>query len=216
MQEARERLERAGWVVPPDPVAHGADLLTSSYRFGGAVLSVSSRDSGVPTVITQRGLPYVTTRRLTTLLVAVAVAAALATLGGPAAAATAPNGLIAYSAWDANMSGYDVWLTDPAQPGAAPVRLTKDGQYNDNPDWSPDGTRIAFDGWAQHGWLADLRHGCRPGHRRLDTAHHARLYGGGWLLPGLPARRGRRTGRGSRSTPTAPPAGGGWAATRSS
>ena len=67
--------------------------------------------------------------------------------GTRASAATAPNGAIAFSAWD-DSSNYDIHVTDPADPQAVPARLTTDGQYNGNPDWSPDGTRIAFDGWA--------------------------------------------------------------------
>jgi Tol biopolymer transport system component len=69
---------------------------------------------------------------------------------GPARAATAPNGVIAYSSWDNDLN-YDIYTVDPAQPDRPPVRLTTDGAYNSNPDWSPDGTRIAFDGWADFG-----------------------------------------------------------------
>lgn len=86
-----------------------------------------------------------------------AVALATALLGGlgivgagPATAgAPAPNGLISYSSWD-DQGNYDIYVMDPATPDAAPVRLTSDGRYNGNPDWSPDGTRIAFDGWGTH------------------------------------------------------------------
>jgi TolB protein len=65
---------------------------------------------------------------------------------GSANAAVAPNGLIAYSSWDEDLN-YDIYTVDPANPEAPPVRLTTDGRYNDNPDWSPDGSRIVFDGW---------------------------------------------------------------------
>jgi Tol biopolymer transport system component len=70
--------------------------------------------------------------------------------GTDAGAATAPNGAIAFSTWD-DSSNYDIYVTDPSDPDAAPARLTTDGRYNGNPDWSPDGTRIAFDGWADFG-----------------------------------------------------------------
>lgn len=67
--------------------------------------------------------------------------------GGPSAgAATAPNGLIAYSSWDEELN-YDIYVVDPANTEAQPVRLTTDGRYNSNPDWSPDGRRIVYDGW---------------------------------------------------------------------
>ena len=65
-------------------------------------------------------------------------------------AATGPNGLIAYSSWDADLN-YDIYTVDPAAPEQAPIRLTNDGAYNSNPDWSPDGTKIVFDGWSTRG-----------------------------------------------------------------
>src|SRR4051812_37278746 len=49
--------------------------------------------------------------------------------GARAGAATAPNGLIAYSAWDAELN-YDIYTIDPANPDAPPVQLTTDGRYN--------------------------------------------------------------------------------------
>ncbi len=70
--------------------------------------------------------------------------------GTVATAATAPNGSIAFSTWDDDLN-YDIYVTDPADPEAEPARLTTDGQYNGNPDWSPDGTKIVFDGWATFG-----------------------------------------------------------------
>lgn len=69
--------------------------------------------------------------------------------GGAASADTAPNGSIAFSAW--NDVGYDIYTTDPAQPDAPPVQLTTDGRYNGNADWSPDGSKIVFDGWSTFG-----------------------------------------------------------------
>ena len=66
--------------------------------------------------------------------------------GGAVAQTTDPNGRIAYAAWDD--SGYhDIFRVDPADPSAPPVKLTTDGEYNNNPDWSPDGRKIAYDGW---------------------------------------------------------------------
>lgn len=65
---------------------------------------------------------------------------------GMAGAAPGPNGLIAYSSWDDD-GNYDIYVVDPADAVAPPVRLTNDGRYNSNPDWSPDGRRIAYDGW---------------------------------------------------------------------
>ena len=70
-------------------------------------------------------------------------------IGTSANAATAPNGLIAYSSWNDNLD-YDIYTTDPANPSLPPVRLTTDGRYNSNPDWSPDGSKIVYDGWANY------------------------------------------------------------------
>lgn len=85
----------------------------------------------------------------------IAVSAAL-TLGvgalvtaGVAAADTSPNGIIAFSAW--NDEGLDIYTVDPAEPDVPPVRLTIDGRYNGNSDWSPDGRQIVYDGWATFG-----------------------------------------------------------------
>jgi Tol biopolymer transport system component len=80
-------------------------------------------------------------------MLATAVVLAVMFMTGPVRAATGPNGLIAYSSWDADLN-YDIYTVDPADPSATPVRLTTDGRYNSDPDWSPDGTRIVFDGWA--------------------------------------------------------------------
>jgi uncharacterized repeat protein (TIGR02543 family) len=92
-------------------------------------------------------------RQRARMLMSVAIAMALVAgigAGGDAGATTAapgPNGLIAYSSWDENLN-YDIYVVDPATPDAPPVRLTTDGRYNGNPDWSPDGTRLVFDGWS--------------------------------------------------------------------
>jgi Periplasmic component of the Tol biopolymer transport system len=88
------------------------------------------------------------------LVGAVATTAVALGLVGPGAgsalAAVGPNGLIAYSSWNDQLD-YDIYVVDPAQPGLQPIRLTTDGAYNGNPDWSPDGSKIAFDGWAEFG-----------------------------------------------------------------
>jgi len=64
-----------------------------------------------------------------------------------AIAQTAPNGRIAFSSWDEDLN-YDIYTVDPADPSTAPVRLTTDGAFNGNPDYSPDGTKIIYDGWS--------------------------------------------------------------------
>lgn len=87
------------------------------------------------------------------LYLGAALALAITALGAEgrvAQAATGPNGLIAYSSWDADLN-YDIYTVDPALPAQPPVRLTTDGRYNSNPDWSPDGTKVVFDGWANFG-----------------------------------------------------------------
>ena len=76
--------------------------------------------------------------------------AALGFASTEARAATGPNGLIAYSSWDAELN-YDIYTVDPDLRDLPPVRLTTDGAYNSNPDWSPDGTKIVFDGWSTFG-----------------------------------------------------------------
>lgn len=88
------------------------------------------------------------TRRTTLpgLLVTALAAGALAAAGSPAAADTAPNGTIAYSVQDD--TGYNIYTYDPATPDAPAVALTTDGYSNSNPDWSPDGSKIAYDSWS--------------------------------------------------------------------
>ena len=90
------------------------------------------------------------TRTLTLFAAAVVLAAGLMTGSAGARTGSAPNGRIAYSSWDENLN-YDIYTVDPADPTEPAVRLTTDGRYNENPDWSPDGTKIAFDGWATFG-----------------------------------------------------------------
>ena len=77
-------------------------------------------------------------------------AGTLTAVAAPAHADTSPNGVLAYSAWDEDLN-YDIYTFDPATPDVAPLRLTTDGQYNGNADWSPDGTEIVYDGWGTTG-----------------------------------------------------------------
>ncbi len=77
-------------------------------------------------------------------------AGTLVATAAPATADVSPNGVLAYSAWDKDLN-YDIYTFDPTTPDIAPLRLTTDGQYNGNADWSPDGTRIVYDGWGTTG-----------------------------------------------------------------
>ena len=70
----------------------------------------------------------------------------LVAAAAPAHSTAVSNGRIAYSSWDAGLN-YDIYTVDPADPSAPPAQLTNDGRYDQDPDWSPDGTKIAFDGW---------------------------------------------------------------------
>lgn len=90
----------------------------------------------------QRTQPFITV-----IAAAILVVAIVAGGGTSAGANTAPNGLIAFSSWDQDLN-YDIYTVDPADPSIPAVRLTTDGRYNENPDWSPDGTKIVYDGWS--------------------------------------------------------------------
>lgn len=85
-------------------------------------------------------------RRLTATATALFLAGTALSLAAPAQADTAPNGVIAYTASNVE-ADFDIYTMDPAAPEVPPIRMTIDGQYNDNPDWSPDGTKIVYDGW---------------------------------------------------------------------
>ena len=88
---------------------------------------------------------------LRSLVIAIG-AIGLAVVGAPtlpAAAQTAPTGLIAFAAWDApdDPLDRDIFVLDPATSDPA-VNLTGDdpsGPPDENPSWSPDGSQIAFD-----------------------------------------------------------------------
>jgi Tol biopolymer transport system component len=100
---------------------------------------VVNRHNRLPGVMSRR-------RRLVAVAAVMLSSGLGAGIGGANAATTAPNGLIAYSSWDEDLN-YDIYTVDPANPSVPPVQLTTDGHYNSNPDWSPDGTKIVFDGW---------------------------------------------------------------------
>ena len=85
-----------------------------------------------------------------TTLAAILIAAIAVGSGTNSIAQTAPNGRIAFSSWDEDLN-YDIYTVDPADPSSAPVRLTTDGAYNGNPDYSPDGSKIVYDGWSTFG-----------------------------------------------------------------
>jgi Tol biopolymer transport system component len=111
------------------------------------------------------------------LIAAVALAGtALGFVSTRAQAAVGPNGLIAYSSWDESLN-YDIYTVDPALPDQAPLRLTTDGAYNGNPDWSPDGMQIVFDGWADFGGPRIQMMDTDPA---TDDAHAVSDPGGGY------------------------------------
>jgi TolB protein len=76
-----------------------------------------------------------------------------------AAAATAGDGRIAYTSFKGRHAG-DIWTMDA--DGTDAVRVVSDRVYDAQPDWSPDGTRIAFRrtrGGRFQVSIADLRSG---------------------------------------------------------
>lgn len=75
--------------------------------------------------------------------------AALLVIIAPVASVAQQNGRIAYSSWEG--SDYDIYVVDPATPDELPVRLTTDGRFNSNPDWSPDGRKIVYDSFFEAG-----------------------------------------------------------------
>ena len=78
--------------------------------------------------------------------VATLLAGLLAT--GPAAQATVPgtNGRIAYSRFaDATFRHADIVSTNPDGTGLRKLTKTPAGTYDFNPDWSPHGTKVAFE-----------------------------------------------------------------------
>ena len=85
-------------------------------------------------------------RRSTVAALAATVATGALVAAPPAAADTAPNGMIAYSIQDD--TGYNIYAFDPATPEVPAFALTTDGMSNSNPDWSPDSSRIAYDSWS--------------------------------------------------------------------
>jgi Tol biopolymer transport system component len=68
----------------------------------------------------------------------IAIVALVLTIAGPAHATTpGTNGKIAF------VDGGDIWVMNP--DGTAKTQLTSAPESDSEPDWSPDGTRIAFD-----------------------------------------------------------------------
>ena len=94
------------------------------------------------TTMNQRARALVAVTAATFLIGAIGVGG-----GRSARADIAPNGRIAFSSWDEDLN-YDIYTVDPANPTASPVKLTTDGRFNGNPDWSPDGSKIVYDGWS--------------------------------------------------------------------
>lgn len=67
----------------------------------------------------------------------------------PACAATAPNGLIAYTACefaaDVGRTTCDLWVVDPSAADPTPKNVTRTPEVDEgDPTWSPDGSRLAF------------------------------------------------------------------------
>jgi Tol biopolymer transport system component len=69
---------------------------------------------------------------------------------------SADGTLLAFS-WCEAPRNCDLWVMPPA--GGTPVRLTSHPEYDDTPQWSPDGTRIAFTSTRAEGfdiWMMTL------------------------------------------------------------
>src|SRR6266545_5160029 len=72
----------------------------------------------------------------------------LALLATPPAEATAPgtNGRVAYSRFaDRTFRHADIVSANPDGTSVLKLTRTPDGTYDFNPDWSPDGTKVAFE-----------------------------------------------------------------------
>ena len=61
-------------------------------------------------------------------------------------AAPGVNGKIVYQGFDPDMGGSDIYTVNA--DGTGTTRLTFDGSAKGNPEWSPDGSKISFDGSA--------------------------------------------------------------------
>ena len=124
-------------------------------------------------------------------VLAVAVTGMEAGSGAVASAAVGPNGRVAYSSWDDD-GNYDIYVVDPATPETPPVQLTTDGQYNNNPDWSPDGTQDRLRRLGRSRRPAYPGDGHRPGDRRLHD-HQRSVRRRPSTATATSSRRGRRT-----------------------
>ena len=89
------------------------------------------------------------TARSLAALVGVALIVPLIVAGGGASAVAAagPNGLIAYSSWDDDLN-YDIYVSTRPTPTSPPSASRPTGGTTPTPTGRPDGTKIAFDGWA--------------------------------------------------------------------
>ena len=118
-------------------------------------------------------------------LLAVAAVAAVASIlpaAGSASAATASNGKIAYERAD------DIWVMDADGSKAMNVTSSPDA-IDADPDWSPDGSRIAFVSEADLGGNADgnlevfVMNGDGSNLRQVTETSDADIYGGDHYHP---------------------------------
>lgn len=80
------------------------------------------------------------------LVTLVALALASASLAPAGATAAGTNGRIAYSRFaDASFHHADIVSSNPDGTGVVKLTSTPAGTYDVNPDWSPDGTKVAFE-----------------------------------------------------------------------